>query len=226
MIRATRWMNIILAALVTISGLGSAKAVDIFSVSNPGMIIGSSQPGYDNAAFQFVTKTDIIQATSFKAPMYVDSGSVNASFYIYNDSGSDTPGSTVMAGGSAVISNTTAADISFSFTSYYNLQPSTKYWYVFYKPNDGTVLHNYAGFLANVTKTEDYATLTGKNAQGNYTAPPFSNWNTSAFPSNLVFGGTLGGVVNPVPEPSTYALCAIATGVMAAVARRRKAKKS
>jgi hypothetical protein len=32
--------------------------------------------------------------------------------------------------------------------------------------------------------------------------------------------------VNPVPEPSTYALCAIATGVLAAVARRRKAKKA
>lgn len=32
--------------------------------------------------------------------------------------------------------------------------------------------------------------------------------------------------VNPVPEPSTYALCAIATGVMAAVARRRKARKA
>ncbi len=28
-----------------------------------------------------------------------------------------------------------------------------------------------------------------------------------------------------VPEPSTYALAAIATGVMAAVARRRKARK-
>ena len=32
--------------------------------------------------------------------------------------------------------------------------------------------------------------------------------------------------VNPVPEPSTYALCAIATGVLAAAARRRKAKKA
>jgi len=29
-----------------------------------------------------------------------------------------------------------------------------------------------------------------------------------------------------VPEPSTYALAAIATGVMAAVARRRKARKA
>ena len=53
---------------------------------------------------------------------------------------------------------------------------------------------------------ELWATLTGKNAFGGYTPPPFLIWNTSAFPSNLVFGGTLGGVVNPLPEPSTYAL--------------------
>jgi len=33
-------------------------------------------------------------------------------------------------------------------------------------------------------------------------------------------------VTVPVPEPSTYALAAIATGVMAAVARRRKARKA
>ena len=34
-----------------------------------------------------------------------------------------------------------------------------------------------------------------------------------------------GAAIVPVPEPSTYALAAIATGVMAAVARRRKARK-
>ncbi len=34
-----------------------------------------------------------------------------------------------------------------------------------------------------------------------------------------------GAAIVPVPEPSTYALGAIATGVMAAVARRRKARK-
>jgi hypothetical protein len=35
-----------------------------------------------------------------------------------------------------------------------------------------------------------------------------------------------GAGIVPVPEPSTYALCAIATGVMAAIARRRKARKA
>jgi hypothetical protein len=36
--------------------------------------------------------------------------------------------------------------------------------------------------------------------------------------------GTITAVA--VPEPSTYALAAIATGVMAAVARRRKAARA
>jgi hypothetical protein len=35
-----------------------------------------------------------------------------------------------------------------------------------------------------------------------------------------------GAGIVPVPEPSTYALCAIATGVMAAIARRRKARRA
>jgi hypothetical protein len=35
-----------------------------------------------------------------------------------------------------------------------------------------------------------------------------------------------GAAIVPVPEPSTYALAAIATGVMAAIARRRKARRA
>ena len=45
-----------------------------------------------------------------------------------------------------------------------------------------------------------------------------TSWSTgTASPNYLAF---------TVPEPSTYALCAIATGVLAAAARRRKAKKA
>jgi hypothetical protein len=46
-----------------------------------------------------------------------------------------------------------------------------------------------------------------------------TSWSTgNASPYYLAF--------QPVPEPSTYALGAIATGVMAAIARRRKARKA
>jgi hypothetical protein len=41
----------------------------------------------------------------------------------------------------------------------------------------------------------------------------------------LLDGVSMREVTIPVPEPSTYALGAIATGVMAAIARRRKARK-
>ena len=46
--------------------------------------------------------------------------------------------------------------------------------------------------------------------------------------SNTIPGGMTGLALAPnsVPEPSTYALAAIATGVMAAVARRRKAARA
>jgi len=45
-----------------------------------------------------------------------------------------------------------------------------------------------------------------------------TSWSTGSSPYYMAF--------QPVPEPSTYALAAIATGVMAAVARRRKARKA
>ena len=44
--------------------------------------------------------------------------------------------------------------------------------------------------------------------------------------NTFFYGATFVGSTNAVPEPSTFALGAIATGAMAAVARRRKAKKA
>jgi hypothetical protein len=44
-----------------------------------------------------------------------------------------------------------------------------------------------------------------------------TSWNVGVSSSYITFRSV-------VPEPSTYALVAIATGVMAAVARRRKVK--
>ena len=48
------------------------------------------------------------------------------------------------------------------------------------------------------------------------------NFGTGAFDDEVTFNAL---TFSTVPEPSTYALGAIATGVMAAVARRRKARK-
>jgi DNA-binding beta-propeller fold protein YncE len=54
------------------------------------------------------------------------------------------------------------------------------------------------------------------NSDGNFV----TRWFTTATPRSIAFKPVA------VPEPSTYALGAIAAGVMAAIARRRKARKA
>ena len=81
--------------------------------------------------------------------------------------------------------------------------------------NDGTTMY---GIFGNGTAGQQQL-YTIDVATGGLTAGP------------MITGTGLGtyfhgAAIVPVPEPSTYALGAIATGVMAAVARRRKARKA
>lgn len=222
--RTARSIPILLVGVAGFFCLGSLKALDIFSVSAAGLNSLPSATGFDNFAMQFQTKSDIIQASSFVAPLFVDTSSSIVSYSIYNDSGSNTPGSTLIADGSATVSNTIQADITFSFNAFHDLQPSTNYWLVFYKPNDGRTVFLKYGSLSVATRTEDYANLTGFIGSAfPHTSPPFSGWLSQNRQDTIA--GTLSGVLNPVPEPSTHALGAIATAVLTAAARRRKSCK-
>jgi outer membrane protein assembly factor BamB len=79
-----------------------------------------------------------------------------------------------------------------------------------------------------MTLAYDGTTLFGLNNGSLYTLNPTTGAYTGL--------GTVTGLANKdffgmsvpvaVPEPSTYALAAIATGVMAAIARRRKARRA
>ena len=73
------------------------------------------------------------------------------------------------------------------------------------------------------------STMYGLNGANLYTINPVTGGYTQAA-TVTGFGGStywtaMSAVVTPVPEPSTYALAAIATGLMAALARRRKARQ-
>ncbi len=85
---------------------------------------------------------------------------------------------------------------------------------------DGTTLYTVdAGTGTNASPaifSIDLATGNRLLVKGIYNLPNGNN--------TLFYGAAFVGSTNPVPEPSTYALGAIATGVMAVVARRRKAK--
>ena len=81
--------------------------------------------------------------------------------------------------------------------------------------NDGTTMYGiFGGGTAGNQKLYTINTATGALTAG----PTISGTGLGTF-----FHGA--GIV-PVPEPSTYALAAIATGVMAAIARRRKAARA
>ena len=60
------------------------------------------------------------------------------------------------------------------------------------------------------------STISKFDSSGNF----LTSWSTGVAPAFIAFQPV------SVPEPSTYALAAIATGVMAAIARRRKARKA
>jgi hypothetical protein len=83
---------------------------------------------------------------------------------------------------------------------------------------------SYSGMLL----TYDGTTLFGLSGTTLYTLNPTSGAYTTLRSVTGFSNGSLTAMSAPfaVPEPSTYALAAIATGVMAAIARRRKARKA
>ena len=83
--------------------------------------------------------------------------------------------------------------------------------------------NNYSMFLAY-----DGTTLFGLEGTTLYTLNPTTGAYTTLRSVTGLPSGSINAMSVPfaVPEPSTYALGAIATGVMAAVARRRKARKA
>ena len=99
--------------------------------------------------------------------------------------------------------------------------------------NDGTVIAASAAVFASSNLNSPfglafdasgnlYAANSGNNTISKF-APSgtfLTSWSTPAIPRLLAFQPAI------VPEPSTYSLGAIASGVMAFVARRRKAKRA
>ena len=87
---------------------------------------------------------------------------------------------------------------------------------------------------ANIVLANDGTTMYGIFGDGNTGNQKLYTINTTT--GALTAGPTISGTgigtrfhgagIVPVPEPSTYALGAIATGVMATIARRRKARKA
>lgn len=108
------------------------------------------------------------------------------------------------------------------FVANYNSNQVTKY------NSSGSYLSSF-GDSTNTNGAFGLAFDSGGNIYvSNFNSNSISKYNSAG---TFQFSWSVAGIpglmtVVSVPEPSTYALCAIATGVMTAVARRRKARKA
>ena len=119
----------------------------------------------------------------------------------------------------AVASASTSDQITLAPTnpSAWRLEANNKYALLFSVTgsNKGVALANPIGSLPNMSGGMTYLGITTSFNSG-------ATWSLS---SSVNPWAAIRGTAIPVPEPSTYALGAIATGVMAAIARRRKARR-
>lgn len=214
-----RSLTATLAVLFSLASSSMVRAVDLYNTlaqSSLGVDSISTQYG-DGLSFK-TTATDYAVDT-VKIPLrndtFTPASSGNISISIYDANGSNSrPGSIIGTSiGTVPVSSLTTSFQTFTFSSLNRtLSPSTNYYIVI----------NSSDITSGVARTDLTNDNTGAITTGSL---GYSFYNTSWGNPNAGYWvrGSV-STVAPVPEPSTYALAAIASGVMAAVARRRKAR--
>ena len=204
----------------------NSRAIDIFSNlgtpdSSSNAAIGYNSPTNFNVIYAqgFTTGTSLYDLNSFDLPLAVTgAGNGSPQLQIYSDN----------AGNPGTALNATFTNPTFGAQSLYNLSlsttfamsASTSYWLVL----SDTTAASQTKF--NWFYSDSFSAPTAQNGSGlTYLAAARSLNGGAAWTTNNGFAQT-GITVNAtaVPEPGTYVLVVIATGVMAAVARRRKVK--
>lgn len=139
-------------------------------------------------------------------------------------------GSTELAGDNVTFTSTTNTNTDFTLTlraadipniTNYTMAASTAYSLIIYNASAAYGLQRTTGY-ANGTTNSFYTVSNGFTALDTFRNNTANYTNTTNSYPTLFFSF---GQTTQVPEPSTYALGAIATGVMGFVARRRKAKQ-
>jgi hypothetical protein len=199
------------------------KAIDLYNtLSQPTTGANAISTYYGmGLSFQTTALEYIIDSVTLKLgnDSLTPAGYGDITISIFNAlGGNSTPGSIVGSPiGSVPVSSLTTTRTDFSFTGLNRiLSPSTNYWITITSTNMPSVS---TGQYARAALTFDTfgAKTTGSSGHTTYNMTS-GTW--SAPDTNFWVLGSVSTVA--VPEPSTYALAAIATGVMAAVARRRK----
>ncbi len=230
MIRVSRLGQMALALLVIITGSATLPASDlifdnrtatIFNVFCPditgsttlGIALSVGATGYTLDSFDWV-------------PVGNPAGTETATLGLYAlDSNNKPTGSAIVSESrsiqfKALASATTADQISLTPTnsSAWRLEANNKYALLFSITGTGKGIALANPFSSSPNMSGGGMTYLGIASSSNSGA----TWTLTSVANPWA---AIRGTAIPVPEPSTYALGAIATGVMAAVARRRKARK-
>ena len=210
-----------LAFALCISCFGSSHAVDMNIYGNLGTVSAtttSNTVGYlgFSQINQFQSQGFTVGSTSY-ALSSIDlglgtSGGPSPVVSIYNDSGNQ-PGTSLAT---FTTTSTVSSKQVYNFTGSFTLSANTNYWIVL-SDNFAPATESYEWY-----SNDTFTTPTAQNSSGvNYLGTKERNgtggtWNGTMSSLSIGLKGTA------VPEPSTYALGLIATGVLAAMARRRK----
>jgi hypothetical protein len=217
-----RTLSLALALCVTCLGSSHAVDVDLFgnlgtvNASTDSVTVGYITSGIEN---QFESQGFSVGSTAYvlsRIDLGLQSfGSPSPVVSIYTDAANE-PGTPLAA---FTTTSTVASKQVYSFTGSFTLSANTSYWIVLSNSNSASIERydwytndastppsaiNGSGFTYLLSKERD-------NVGG--------TWDPANMPNlSINLAGTA------VPEPSTYALGLIATGVLAAMARRRKAR--
>jgi len=217
-----RTLSLALALCVTC--LGSSHAVDVNLFGNLGTVNASTTSntvGYLSGSQQnqFNSQGFTVGSTAY-ALSRIDLGLGSTGIpspvvSIYSDSASN-PGTSL-----ATFTTTSTVDSKqvYSFTGSFTLSANTSYWIVLSQTNSASTQESYEWY-----SNDAFTNPSASNGSGfTYLGTSEKNnvggsWSATLGSLSINVAGTA------VPEPSTYALGLIATGVLAAMARRRKAR--
>lgn len=206
-----RFRSSLLSMALLLLLLPEVKAVDLYN--NLGANVGQSASINNSylVGLSFQTTAMETVVTDLKASLNTSATAGSTIFSIYDASGtSGRPGSKITDAGTILNSSITSSSSTLTVSGLnISLSPSTNYW---------LVLSGLTTDFVNWSVTTSTSGATGSVGIGTKTGP--GSWNLIT--SYRAIGAVT--AVASVPEPSTYALAAITTGVMAAVARRRRAR--
>ena len=206
----------IATSLAIVAGMfsaGSARAVDIYNNLTQTVNQNLSANNAYSSALSFQTTSSASVITDLQASLKLQAGNTgNTVFSIYDATGSGgTPGTKITDAGSIANNTLTSSYATYGLSGLnISLNPSANYWLVLTTTTSDFIMWTVTSSTTGATGSVGVGTKAGPSA-----------WQVLSQYRAI-------GVVTAVavPEPSTYALGAIATGVFALIARRRKARRA